>query len=367
MGCSASQPAGASDSPVSNTTVVAAAPEKAVESGTASATSKAVSFCVLWRPKSHWPHDPSHIEQDYEKMVVAPPDLSAAAAWFTAEDAARVAAALVEHAKVTVPPGDVSRLGPSDTGTLRQLGKLESHGAMVAQAGALRMWKEPEIEANNYLLKRALRRAVPCAKIDSVKKLQLKYNPGSLEDGGAVTKTTDFIHQSNVQAAKDYGRAVMLPEWVGTQITISPGSALAHENVVVTVTKESKDSKFGVGLAAPKSSARPPPSSVKVPKNFVLPEAPRPGSLPQIGTLGSVLAGSGLEEGDELLWINHVELTGGVKQATDALVAADAGLVTICARRPRGVVTATPVSTMPIGGAVGVVATAIPAAEPVVP
>ena len=45
--------------------------------------------------------------------------------------------------------------------------------------------------------------------------------------------------------------------------------------------------------------------------------------------------GCGLVEGDELMWINHTECTGSVDQCVEALKGADAGELTVIARRKK--------------------------------
>ena len=308
----------------------------------------------MWRPRSHFPHDPNHIEQDYDKMVEMPPDMSPAANWFSEGDALRVKAALVTFAKKIAPPGDVSRLGLSNIGILKQLGKLESHGHIVAQAEAIRMWKEPEVKAEEWILKGDLRRAVPCAKIEMIKELWLQYDHRDFNDGSAVTQGLSKFDQLTVESGRGVARSLTRPEWAGTQVTIKAGGALSSEGVVATVTKPSKDAKFGVGLEAPKGGGGAPPGGGGAPKNFVMAEPAKAGTMPKISNLGSVLEGSGLQAGDEILWVNKVECTGSVKQCTEALGKAEAGEVTIVARRPRSVISAVAVTQLPIGASVAV-------------
>ena len=62
--------------------------------------------------------------------------------------------------------------------------------------------------------------------------------------------------------------------------------------------------------------------------------------LPRVTVLGSLLAGSELQVGDELLWVNEVECRGPATQCAKSLAEAKAGEVHILARRPRAVVMA---------------------------
>ena len=121
------------------------------------------------------------------------------------------------------------------------------------------------------------------------------------------------------------GNAIAAAQWAGIRVAITPGTSAAYEVIAAKCTKPSKDAKFGVQLTGGSATQR------SGQEEKVAAEAAV--SLPRITSLGPVLEGCGLVEGDELMWINHTECTGSVDQCVEALKGADAGELTVIARR----------------------------------
>ena len=116
---------------------------------------------------------------------------------------------------------------------------------------------------------------------------------------------------------------------------IKAGAALSHEAVFASVSKPT-DAKFGVALEGGSTAAYRPPTGDMAHYVWDQPAA----ELARIKVLGSVLAGSGLEVGDELLWVDENECRGPSSRCSQFLSFAKAKEVQIVARRPRVVIAA---------------------------
>ena len=181
-------------------------------------------------------------------------------------------------------------------------------------------------------LKAALRRAVPCGHVvvDDV----VLCPTGSLKTYGihAQPHNESRMHKHGAGAARaarasKSTSAAIAAQWAGIRVAITPGTSAAYELIEAKCTKPSKDAKFGVQLTGGSATQR------SGQEEKVAAEAAV--SLPRITSLGPVLEGCGLVEGDELMWINHTECTGSVDQCVEALKGADAGELTVIARRKK--------------------------------
>ena len=188
-----------------------------------------------------------------------------------------------------------------------------------------------QMAAENGLIKakEALRKAFPCGRID----LQELWKTTTI-DGDKLSGTRTWTETWKTEAPLYRGQKGGLPKrdfvkWAGVRCVVRPGTAMTHDKIVATCTKETLDAKFGIALDGLSTVPEP-----KVQPGFLKPVASeaKP-KMPTIVTPGPVLEKSGLVAGDELLWINDVECTGSIKQCIEALQKAKAGDLRIVARR----------------------------------
>lgn len=118
--------------------------------------------------------------------------------------------------------------------------------------------------------------------------------------------------------------------YLADKIIIKPGRSAAYTAVRASVHKPTAETKLGVTLSAPPMSKAGAPQ----PADLVFRYEQAPEVLPKLTGLGALLEGSGLQVGDELMWVNEHEVLGPVQQCA-ALLGAAVGEITIIARRPR--------------------------------
>ena len=302
-------------------------------------------FYLIWRPvDSDSPMNlacgaKGFIVTDTDAMLHAPNDTSAADYWLTEDVVAGIKAALLKSVAALISPAPPATIASVEKSLAFNhaarakfkdvLGEQAPEGiAVLARAKALDTLTDKKAEAWRYTAKGAVRRVLPCGEVD-------------VEE---VWKTTKFIGGDRhilgeVQRAYPVGSKVGKRDgaggantrdlclWAGVKVTVRPGST-PHQAVHVSCIKPAKDAKFGVAFEGPEGKVAKPPLG-----QIAVVHSKAAARLPTVVTLGSLLEASGLEKGDEIMWVNDIECLGPVSQCVEALVGAEAGDLRIIARR----------------------------------
>ena len=384
MGCAASSPA--APTPAAATLVNADAQAKSATEAVVEAVEVIpdVPLCdpycgesmavitLLWRPT--WPDEPGVMERvcDRQKYVVYHPenmimanDPAPAEGWLSSDDFKAICDALVSYGRDTVKcsKANIDEVNKSLSFNIAKGVEVkEAFGGSfewtetpmrvhrhysppagpqpeaklacietMARATVLDSMSQMAAENGLIKAKKALRKAFPCGRID----LQELWKTTTV-DGDKFSGNRTWTETWKTEAPLYRGQKGGLPKgdfvkWAGVRCVVRPGTAMTHDKIVATCTKETPDAKFGIALDGLSHVPEP-----KVPPGFLKPVASeaKP-KMPTIVTPGPVLEKSGLVAGDELLWINDVECTGSIKQCIEALQKAKAGDLRIVARRKK--------------------------------
>jgi len=308
-------------------------------------------FPVIWRPGtlndiSNAVGNKAYILCDRKEMPRMP-DTTPAAKWLRAEALAAISKALDTYTAETVKSPSASEVAAvkktasfdvSRNVLIKALADPDAGYTTFATAKKFDSIGEMEAAATRMKLKAALRRAVPCGHVVVDEVVLCPTGSLKMYDISGASNVSSHnesrMHKHGAGAARAAraskstpGNAIAAAQWAGIRVAITPGTSAAYEVIEAKCTKPSKDAKFGVQLTGGSATQR------SGQEEKVAAEAAV--SLPRITSLGPVLEGCGLVEGDELMWINHTECTGSVDQCVEALKGADAGELTVIARRKK--------------------------------